>query len=179
MQTESSAANSLRSWLTGLRASILRQKYHWFLVVLMAGVIPLLTLRTEKPGEFYPFSNFPMYSTFEPETYYVYVTGGKGEIVPISPLFGRSISDLKKTYDRKLSVLKKSVKGVRKINLPADKKTEAARDALQWLLDITPAAKKDRVRSFSPLSLHEVQIKFRDSKIGKDDVIVGTLPVPP
>ncbi|MCB1211013.1 MAG: hypothetical protein KDK97_16940, partial [Verrucomicrobiales bacterium] len=52
-------------------------KLHWFLVLLMAFVIPALTARTDKPGEFYPFSNFPMYSSFEPATYFVYIKNKK------------------------------------------------------------------------------------------------------
>jgi hypothetical protein len=154
-------------------------RFHWSLVALMAVIIPLLTLKTQKPGEFYPFSNFPMYSRFEPETYYVYVTDGKGGIVPVGTMFGRSISDLKKTYDRKLSILKKTVSGVRKSAMPPELKEQAAHEALQWLLDITPVKTKDQVKTFHELNLHEVQIKFRDAKIDKQDELVGTLPVPP
>ena len=49
-------------------------RFHWALVLLMGAVIPLITAKTDKPGEFYPFSNFPMYSSFEPDTYHVYIT---------------------------------------------------------------------------------------------------------
>ncbi len=155
------------------------QRYHWLLVALMAFIIPVLTMKTEKPGEFYPFSNFPMYSSFEPATYYVYITGSKGELVPIAPMFGRSISDLKKTYDGNLKVLKKTISGVRKSEMPPELKAEAAHQAMQWLLDITPVNSKEKVKAFGVLNLHEVQIKFRDTKIDKRDVLVGSLPVPP
>jgi hypothetical protein len=157
--------------------SRLRFRYHWFLVVLMGAIIPFATSNTEKPGEFYPFSNFPMYSRFEPETYYVYVTGGKGEIVPVGPMFGRSISDVKKTYDRKLSNLKKSIKGVRKIDMPAEKKREAATDCLQWLVEITPPANGEKLKALGMINMHEVQIEYVDGKINKTDTLVGSLPM--
>jgi hypothetical protein len=152
-------------------------RYHWFLVVLMGVIIPLATIKTEKPGEFYPFSNFPMYSRFEPETYYVYVTNGKGDIVPVAAMFGRSISDVKKTYDRKLSNLKKSISGVRKSAMPPEKKAEAALETLQWLREITPPKNQAKLQALGELKLHEVQIKFRDSKINKEDVLVGLMPL--
>jgi hypothetical protein len=159
-------------YLTGLRF-----RCHWFLVVLMGAIIPLATSNTEKPGEFYPFSNFPMYSRFEPETYYVYVKSEKGDVVPVGPMFGRSISDLKKAYDRKLSNLKKTIKGVRKIDMPADKKMEAARDSLQWLVEITPPVNVAKLSALGTIHLHEVQIEYEDGKINKTDTLVGSLPV--
>ncbi|MBL9142486.1 MAG: hypothetical protein JNM99_02285 [Verrucomicrobiaceae bacterium] len=161
-------------YLTGLRF-----RYHWFLVVLMGLVIPLATSKTEKPGEFYPFSNFPMYSRFEPETYYVYVTSEKGDLVPVGPMFGRSISDVKKAYDRKLSNLKKSIKGVRKVDMPADKKAEAAKECLQWLVEITPPVNQDKLKALGTIHMHEVQIEFVDGKINKADTLVGSLSLQP
>lgn len=156
-----------------------QQPLHWIMVLLMAVILPVLTCRTEKPGEFYPFSNFPMYSTFEPQTYYVYLKDGKGEIAPVSPIFGRSISDLKKAYDRELSAVKKTVAGVRKADLPPEKKQIAADKVLKWLLDITPARNRDRMKALGRIQLHEVQIKFRDGKIEKQDALVGSIATPP
>ena len=126
--------------------------------------------------EQFPFSNFPMYSRFEPETYYVYVTSEKGDIVPVGPMFGRSISDVKKAYDRKLSNLKKSIKGVRKIDMPADKKKDAAVECLQWLVEITPPANGEKLKALGTIHLHEVQIEYVDRKINKSDTLVGSLP---
>lgn len=152
-------------------------RYHWFLVVLMGVIIPLATIKTEKPGEFYPFSNFPMYSRFEPETYYVYITNAKGDIIPVAAMFGRSISDVKKTYDRKLSNIKKTVTGVRKSAMPPEKKAEAALETLQWLREITPPNNQAKLQAMGELKLHEVQIRFRDEKISKEDALVGAMPL--
>ena len=98
-------------------------RFHWMLVLWMGVVLPLATSGTDKPGEFYPFSNFPMYSTFSPDTYFVWVSDLEDEPVPIGPVFGIAPSDLKKTYDRKLGDLKgEAPKGLRKVELPLELK---------------------------------------------------------
>lgn len=147
--------------------------YHWFLVLLMGIAIPLLTAKTEKPGEFYPFSNFPMYSTFEPETYYVYVTDGAGKPIAIGTLFSKSPSDVKKIYDRKLTALKPREKGKRKMDLSLPLKAEAAGETLQWLEDNISNARRSELQALGKLRLHEVVIVYRDGAITKSDIIIG------
>ncbi|MDB6137476.1 MAG: hypothetical protein JWO94_548 [Verrucomicrobiaceae bacterium] len=150
--------------------------YHWSLVALMALVIPLLTRHSDKPGEFYPFSNFPMYSRFEPQTYYVYLCDLKGTPVPVSPIFGTSITNVKKVYDGKLTTLKKTAGiGKKKSDLSAGDRMLAASETLQWLVSITPKAAQPCVRALGGLELHQVDIEYRDSKIVKKDAAVGTL----
>lgn len=154
-------------------------KFHWILVVLMAAVIPLATYRTPKPGEFYPFSNFPMYSRFEPDTYYVYVKDVRDEIVPVGTVFGRSISDLKKTYDSNLKRLKADSKlKVDKMDLPMDIKGKAAVSSLEWLVSITPKEKRAVLQQHAGLVLHEVQIVYKDGAIQKTDLVVGQSQLP-
>lgn len=148
---------------------------HILIVVLMGVAIPLLTAKTEKPGEFYPFSNFPMYSSFEAETYYVYVTDFAGNPVAIGPLFGRSPSDVKKVYDRKLNALKPREKGKRKLELSAPLKAEAAVETLRWVESVVSVANQPKVQAMGGLRLHEVIISYRDGVISKGDVLVGEL----
>ncbi|MDB6075362.1 MAG: hypothetical protein JWO89_3002, partial [Verrucomicrobiaceae bacterium] len=113
--------------------------YHWSLVVVMALVVPLLTRKSDKPGEFYPFSNFPMYSRFEPQTYYVYVRDLKGGPVSVAALFGTSITNVKKVYDNKLTGLKKkSGPGIKKADLSNEDRSQAASETLQCLVSIAP-----------------------------------------
>jgi len=49
--------------------------------------------------ENYPFSNFPMYSSFSRKTYFVYLVDPAGEAIK-TPTFGLSSSALKKIFDR-------------------------------------------------------------------------------
>jgi hypothetical protein len=141
----------------------------------MGVVIPLLTTKTERPGELYPFSNFPMYSSFQPETYYVYVTDLGGKPIAIGPLFGRSPGDVKKVYDRKLEALKPREKGKRKLNLSLSLKAEAAEETLRWIQSVVSTTNKPKINTMGGLRLHEVIISYRDGVISKTDALVGEL----
>lgn len=173
MEVKSGFASALR-WL---REQPFRA--HWALVLLMAFLIPALTARTEKPGEFYPFSNFPMYSRFEPQTYYVYVTDLRDQPVAVGPAFGIAISNVKKAYDRKLDALKKAsgVKGMKKADLPAGKKREAGGEVLRWLRDNAPD--KATVDAVGGLRLHQVNVTWREGRVRKEQSLVGEIALPP
>ncbi|MCP5558010.1 MAG: hypothetical protein H7A55_09685 [Verrucomicrobiaceae bacterium] len=152
-------------------------KLHWFLVLLMAFVIPALTARTDKPGEFYPFSNFPMYSSFEPATYFVYVTDEKDQDLRMGPLFGRAPSDVKKVYDRKLNDAKKAHGGkVKKADLPPEIRAEAAQTVLQWLIDNMPD--KSPLAPAKGLRLHRVDIVFTDGAVKQTTQLEGEIALP-
>ena len=149
------------------------------MVVLMGLVIPLATRKTEKPGEFYPFSNFPMYSRFESHTYYVYLRDLSGNVVPVSSTFGTAISNMKKVYDGNLNTLKKAMgKGAKKSDLEAADLQIATEKTLKWLVSIAPKAAQPRIAALTGLELHRVDIEFIDSKIVKKDSVVGSLKLP-
>ncbi len=75
----------------------------WLFVLVSSALVPLLTrhhpIKAQR-GEWYPFSDFPMYSDFEEQAYYVYVTDRDDKPVPIAATFGIAPSDVKKAYDR-------------------------------------------------------------------------------
>lgn len=149
-------------------------RFHWALVLLMAVIIPVLTKHTEKPGEFYPFSNFPMYSRFAPDTYYVYVTDLQDKPIAVGMTFGTAISNVKKAYDRKLINLKKEAGGKgRKADLPAEVKRVAADEVLHWLADNAPS--KELVKSHTGLRLVEVNVTYRDGHVSKSGHQVGEI----
>lgn len=140
----------------------------------MAVIIPFLTRHTEKPGEFYPFSNFPMYSRFAPDTYYVYVTDLQDKPVAVGMTFGTAISNVKKAYDRKLTNSKKEAGGKgRKMDLPAEIKRVAADDVLHWLTD--NATDPNIVKAHGGLRLHEVNVMYRDGRVSKTERQVGEI----
>jgi hypothetical protein len=161
--------------------SILRAQRHflplWCLVLLMAWIIPRLTRKTEKPGEWYPFSSFPMYSKFEPATYYVFVTDLADKPIALSDVFGASTSNVKKAYDRKLINLKKaSGDKARRTELSLEVRRSAAIDVLQWLA--TSAAKQAQVQALGGLRLHQVDIAFLDGQVTKTTLPVGEITFP-
>ncbi len=75
--------NSAVQWLRSTRCK-------WLLLV----TVLCLVLR-----ENYPFSHFPMYSSFSNETYFLYLTDAAGQPIATSR-FGLSSSTLKKIFDR-------------------------------------------------------------------------------
>ncbi len=152
-------------------------RFHWLLVLLMAGVIPWLTAKTDKPGEFYPFSNFPMYASFAPDTYFVFITDLEDRPIAISPTFGTSASDIKKTYDRKLGDLKnRGPKGARKVELPPELKKEAADATLEALVKkVWPSP---RLAGTKGLRLHHTDILYRDGVLEQRSAQVGEIPLP-
>lgn len=152
-------------------------RFHWALVILMGAVIPLITAKTDKPGEFYPFSNFPMYSSFEPDTYLVYITDLEDKPLAISPVFGTSASDIKKTYDRKLGELKpRAPKGTRKADLPAPLKQEAAAETLAALVKrISPSP---HFIGKTGLRLHQVDIHYDGDLLTQRSTPVGQITLP-
>ena len=152
-------------------------RFHWALVLLMAVVIPALTAKTDKPGEFYPFSNFPMYSSFEPSTYLVYITDLEDRPIAISPTFSTSASDVKKTYDRKLGALKsRAPKGSRKASLPPELKKEAADATLrEQIARVSPKTKLDGLKG---LRLHQVDILYDGDTLLTQSTRVGEVLLP-
>ena len=144
------------------------------LVLLTAWLIPRLTRKTEKPGEWYPFSNFPMYSSFEDFTYYVFVTDLHDKPIALSAVFGASTSNVKKAYDRKLTNSKKaSGSKLRRTDLPLEIRSVAAREVLTLLA--ANAAKQPEVRALGGLRLHQVDIGFSDGAMTKKTAAVGEI----
>jgi hypothetical protein len=152
---------------------------HWAVVILMGLLIPLLTARTEKPGEFYPFSNYPMYDSFEPATYYVYVTDGADKPIGMGMTFGVAGSDVKKAFDRKLTEAKTAAKSkVKKADLPLEMQVAAGVGVLEWLKSITQPSQQPVIKAAGKLRLHRVDITFKKGELSKTTRAVGEVMVP-
>lgn len=167
------------TFLKSLRRLWLRLpfRFHWVIVVLMAFVIPWLTRKTDKPGEFYPFSNFPMYASFSRDTYLVYITDENDQPIPIKTSLATSASDVKKTYDRKLNDLKsRAPKGVRRAQLPLPLKNEAANATLQAVVSkVDPQTKIPGVKA---LRLYQTDISYHDDVLQQSTQRVGEITLP-
>ncbi|MCP5560696.1 MAG: hypothetical protein H7A55_23390 [Verrucomicrobiaceae bacterium] len=164
----------MRSCLTWLRAEPCR--FLWVLVILSSLVIPWLTRATAKPGEFYPFSNFPMYSRFLPRTYYVMVTDLNDAPVATVPLSGQVSSNIKKAYDRNLDELKKASAGkYKKADLPVEERQKAGAKVLSWLMELSDPAK---LKAMGGLRLKQIDLFVEDGKIAQRTLEVGEVKLP-
>lgn len=150
---------------------------HWILVLIAAVAIPALTRKTEKPGEFYPFSNYPMYSSFEPRTYLVYITDLQNQPLAISSVFKTSASDVKKMYDTRLNALKKRApRGSLKASLPLPLRKEAADETLRELVKkVSPSPQLETVNG---LRLHQVDINYDGYELSQQTTQVGEVTLP-
>jgi len=164
----------MRSVLTWLRGEPCR--FLWVVVILSSLVIPWLTRATAKPGEFYPFSNFPMYSRFLPRTYYVMVTDLTDAPVATVPLSGQVSSNIKKAYDRNLDELKKASAGkYKKADLPVEERQKAGAKVLTWLMELSDPAK---LKAMGGLRLKQVDLFIEDGKIAQRTIDVGEVKLP-
>lgn len=152
-------------------------KFLWGMVLLTAFVIPWAQRGQAKPGEFYPFSNFPMYSTFTDSTYYVYVADLKDQPVPVTLLTGKVLSNLKKQYDTELKAEKRALSGggMRQEDLPIEARCRAGEVVLSWLM---PFADAERLKALGGLRLKQVTIRYGAEGIIKETMAVGEVRVP-
>ena len=109
-----------------------RTRYKWLLVM----VLLCLTLR-----ENYPFSNFPMYSSFANHDYHVYLASRDGHPLA-TPRFGLSTSTLKKIFDRHRRAELKKLADRADASLAEEAAAKSLLDYLDGLTATQPKAKK-------------------------------------
>jgi hypothetical protein len=159
-------------------------KLHWFFVFVSGALVPFLTRNhpdAKQHGEWYPFSNFPMYSTFEPTAYYVYVTDLNDKPVALVPTFGNWGSGVKKTYDQFLKAEVKRLKEQatasgtkyrkRLVEMSGEECRPAGDATLKQLRETSKA--QEEVRKYPGFRLYQVDITLDDGKIVKRDKLVG------
>ena len=126
----------------------------------------LLTLGCLVIKEQYPFSNFPMYSSFGESTYYVHLADTAGKPLPTQSTLGVSTPTLKKVYQTELR------KEQRRLQLKSGKlgleEKRVVGERLLGRLKAAPAARRK-----GPLRLYEVNISLRNGRIEKDAVLVA------
>ena len=133
----------------------------WLLVMTLLG----LALR-----ENYPFSNFPMYSSFASRTYYIYLADANGAAVRTRE-FGLSSSTIKKIFDRyrrkEFERLPNDVSGRKQFA------TEAAGGSLLHFLDGL-AVSHPRAKKLLPgLRVERVEVQQEGSALRLETTTVG------
>jgi hypothetical protein len=127
----------------------------------------------------FPLSSFPMYGDFPDRTYYVYVTNGNGEPIPLFTKFGYKTTFLKRVYNRKVNEL------VRKMEAEGEEvelhwltpaQLRPAGDAtLEWLVASDRRRKTGGLPAQS-LRLEQVNILQRGRELVRETVTVGVYP---
>jgi hypothetical protein len=90
----------------------------------MLGIVFVLSFALR---EWYPFSFFPMYAAFGPDTWHVVVTDGDGQVAPTDVLFGIDARPFKRMWERRMLAYVAAGKS------GAEAETLAAQDLLREL----------------------------------------------
>lgn len=159
-------------------------RLHWFLVFVSGALVPWLTRNhpdAKQHGEWYPFSNFPMYSTFEPTAYYVYVTDLNDKPVALVPTFGNWGSGVKKTYDQYLKAEVKRLKDQavkaggkyrkRLVEMSGEECRPAGDATLKQIRDTSK--EQAEVQKHAGFRLYQVDITLEKGSIVKKEKLVG------
>lgn len=159
-------------------------KCHWFFVLLTGVLVPFLTRHhadSKQRGEWYPFSNFPMYSTFEDTAYYVYATDLDDKPLPLVPTFGKTGSEVKKLYDLllkaevarlKAEATNRGEKYRKRIYQMDGAECRPAGDAALRQLQET-AKNQEAIRQHPGMRLHQMDITLEDGSITHRSKLVG------
>lgn len=161
-------------------ASRLPFKMHWGMVVFLSVLLPWLTRHTRNPGEWFPFSNFPMYSNFEKTAYYVFITDLADQPLPMAKFFAVP-SGVKKAYDQKLKELVVELKKEaqargekyrkRIVQMDGEECRPAGDATLRQLLN----SRRDKLplAEYSGFRLYQTDITLEDGVIVKRQKLVG------
>jgi hypothetical protein len=121
--------------------------------------------------EWYPFSPFPMYTTFGPTTWYVCLTDGSGRPLPTDPYLGLQARPLRRMFETR--VLTRTAQGA---PLP-DAESAAAAEVLRFVL------REARPRSDAPplpnrIALRRTRTRIDGGRIERADDTLGELAPP-
>ena len=122
--------------------------------------------------EQYPFSHFPMYSSFSPSTFYVYLADGSGQPLASFATVGQSTATLKKIYRAGLQ------RQARRQTTSVGKLSEADRRAVaeRMLARFREKAAAGTIRALpGALRLYEVQIRQKGEELSKETKLVAEL----
>jgi hypothetical protein len=152
------------------------------LILTLAALSPFLAVTALCLGfkENYPFSDFPMYSTFTDQTFYVYVADQDGRPVPVQDITYARTSKLKRIYDTGLKKARDAA-GKRKRDLAVAERRAAGLETLQWLFDTTrPEGQAILRRDYRALQLYHVDVLVREgTTVEAPPELVAELPLSP
>ena len=164
MNENSSVSGRMRRWrdaaVTSLRSG------RWSLLLLFTTICLLMQ-------EQFPFSNFPMYSSFGESTYYVYLADSEGKPFATLPTTGMTTPTLKKVYQTELDKEIRRLRSSRRKltpyqKRPAGERTLAALKNSLW-------AQQQGAGFPAMLRLYEVNIALAGTKFDKRTDLIAEI----
>ena len=141
-------------------------------LVLLLVVLSLTLKNPDGRAEFYPFSNYPMYSQFDEEDYFVYIADQHGDPLPSKETFRITTPKIKKRFKSELGAVAQRL-GVRKEEV-AGADLEAVGVATLMTLD-QPVAEHPRVASLTELQLIYVDLRRSGREIAVTEKKIATV----
>jgi len=131
--------------------------------------------------ENFPFSHFPMYSSFSDYSYYVYIADARDEPVPIQSLSGHKTSALKKIYDGQLADerarLEEAGVTVDGFRFMTDvQRRPAGEYTLRWIYDNAKRERKAELDALRPLRLYQVHLRYEDGETVEEKALIAEVP---
>ena len=125
--------------------------------------------------EQFPFSHFPMYSSFTDKTFYVHLADGSGEAIATPVSTGLRSSQLKKVYEQELMKEKKRPGRSRHASPTLEEKRRAGERVLATLRS-SQWVRRRRSKFPQVVQLYEVTIRLRQNRLEKESVLIAQSP---
>lgn len=154
--------NRYQDWAAALRRFLSRL---WWKPLLLLTAASLLI------QEQYPFSDFPMYSSFGPTTYYLYLADGAGAPIPALTTVGMSTTTLKKIFATEIRKERERLPARPKRLTPEQK--QAVGERLLAKLKASPVAQRRGGKVPAVLRLYEVNISLAGGRFEKETALIA------
>lgn len=116
--------------------------------------------------ENYPFSNFPMYSSFSDHTFFIYVSDANDQPIPIEVLTAIRTGRLKKVYDSQLRSVSKKL-GKRKRELSVEERHDIGLETLRWFFSSSRDEVKPYLKKYKQIKLYHVDLTIENGKVAE------------
>lgn len=130
-----------------------------------------LTIACLLIGEQYPFSDFPMYSSFGRSTYYVYLADGSDQPLSTYGAIGVSTATFKKMYETALRAEMRKLRVSRK--QLTDEQLRSFGTRVLSELRSSPAASAEGRRFADVVRLYEVQVRLTEGELKKETRLIA------
>ncbi len=118
--------------------------------------------------EGFPFSHYPMYSSFDDWEYVMFVADGEGAPLPLEKLTAYKANSLKKKFDDLIDYIKTpDGKGIRNRDLTPEQMRPAGEQVLDTLANVYP-----RLAERPVLRLYQVQITMENDAVKQSEPIL-------
>ena len=146
------------------------RRIFWFFKNIPYKFMLILILLSLWLGEWYPISNFPMYSTFSHSNNFIYISDGQDQPISLESEFGFRTAFIKKIYDSRL----RNLKNQNNINHNINKRAKAGEDLLKYIVN-ERNPKVNNYTNYNKLKLWNVIVTIKNNQIVQKQKLITEL----